>query len=107
MLVQVALGNLELSSSKKATLVFGGAIIVAGIVLSMIVFPFWNLIREEIYEDVEILASEDGTCYVETIDMIPKTIEDCWLLPGDTATIKFGEGLAWAKLVDSNIGACC
>lgn len=92
-------GSLELSSGRKTALAFGGAIIVAGIVLSTLVFPFWNLIREDVYEDVEILSNDNGVCYVETSDMIPKTIEDCLLSPGDTATIKFGEGLAWATLV--------
>ena len=79
---------------------FGGAFIVAGIVLSTLVFPFWNFIREDVYEDVEILANDDGICYVETIDDIPKTIENCNLQKGDEATIKFGHGLAWATIVE-------
>ena len=29
-----------------------------------------------------------------------KTIEDCTLKSGDIATIKFGEGLAWATIVE-------
>lgn len=99
-LVLAELGRLELSSGRKATLAFCGAIIVAGIVLSTIVFPFWNLIREDVYEQVEILSSSNGICYVETQDEIPKTIENCWLSPGDVVTIQFGEGLAWATLVN-------
>lgn len=94
-------GRLELSSGRKMALVFGGAIIVAGIVLSTIIFPFWNLIREDVYEDVVILSNDGEVCYVETSDSIPKTIEDCMLLPGDSATIKFGEGLAWARIIDA------
>lgn len=90
---------MELSSGKKATLAFAGAFVVAGIVLSTIVFPFWNFIREDVYEEVEILSNDNGVCYVETADMIPKTIENCPLSPGDTAAIKFGKGLAWATLV--------
>ena len=90
---------MELSSGKKATLAFGGAFVVAGLVISTLVFPFWNLIREDIYEDVVILSNDAGICYVETADKIPKTIDDCDLLPGDAATIKFGEGLAWATIV--------
>ncbi len=78
---------------------FGGAFIVAGIVLSTLVFPFWNFIREDVYEDVEILANDNGVCYVETMDSIPKTIENCNLQTGDKTTIKFGEGLAWATIV--------
>ncbi len=94
------LGRMEISSSQKAGLVFGGAFVVAGLVLSTIVFPFWNLIREDIYEDVEILSNDNGICYVETTDTIPKTIENCTLEPGDIVTIKFGEGLAWATIVE-------
>ena len=73
--------------------------IVSGIVLSTLVFPFWNFIREDVYENVEILANNDGLCYVETRDEIPKTIENCTLQKGDKATIKFGHGLAWASIV--------
>ena len=92
-------GNMELSSSQKSGLVFGGAFVIGGIVLSTIIFPFWHLIREDVFEDVLILTNDDGTCYVETNDNIPKTIKDCALNPGDTVTIKFGKDLAWASIV--------
>jgi hypothetical protein len=92
-------GNLELSSSQKGGLVFGGAFLVAGIVLSTMVFPFWNLIREDVFEDVVILTNDNGTCYVETKDNIPKIIENCNLWPGDKTMIKFGQGLAWATVI--------
>ena len=91
---------MELSSSQKTSLVFVGAFLTAGIVLSTLVFPFWNLIREDIYEEVTILTNDDGVCYVETKDTIPKTIEDCTLNSGDVAMIKFGKGLAWATIVE-------
>jgi len=91
---------LELSSSQKTSLVFVGAFLVAGIVLSTLVFPFWNLIREDTYEEVTILTNDEGICYVETVDTIPKVIEDCTLKSGDVVTIKFGEGLAWATVVE-------
>ena len=80
---------------------FGGAFIVAGIVLSTVIFPFWNFIREDVFEDVEILANNNGLCYVETKDNIPKTIENCNLQKGDKTTIKFGHGLAWASIVET------
>ena len=73
---------------------------MAGVVLSTLVFPFWNLIREDVYEDVVILTNDNGVCYVETLDNIPKTIENCNLQAGDKTTIKFGEGLAWATIVE-------
>lgn len=92
--------NLDLSHSQKITLGFGGCFIVAGIVLSTLVFPFWNLIREDVYENVVILTNDDGICYVETLDHVPKTIENCSLKPGDEVTIKFGRDLAWAMVVE-------
>ena len=91
---------MEITSSQKTSLVFVGAFLTAGIVLSTLVFPFWNLIREDVFEDVIILNNDDGICYVETIDTIPKIIENCTLESGDAAIIKFGEGLAWATIVE-------
>jgi len=90
----------ELNTSQKQSAIFGGAFILAGIVIATVVFPFWNLIREDVYEDVEILSNENQVCYVETQDIIPKTIKNCTAEPGSTVTIKFGEGLAWAEIVD-------
>ena len=95
----VALGNMKLSSSQQQGLVFGGAFLVAGIVLSTMIFPFWHLIREDVFEDVVILSNDNGTCYVETIDNMPKIIENCELNSGDEVTIKFGKDLAWATIV--------
>ena len=91
---------MQLNYSQKLALGFGGIFIVAGIVLSTLVFPFWNLIREDVYEDVEILTNDNGVCYVEAMDKIPKTIENCVLMAGDKATIKFGHGLAWATIIE-------
>jgi len=91
---------LEFNYGRKLALGFGGCFIVAGIVLSTLVFPFWNLIREDVFEDVVILTNDDGVCYVETIDNVPKTIENCTLKSGDKTTIKFGKDLAWAKIVE-------
>ncbi len=93
-------GKMNLSSSQQQGLVFGGAFLVAGIVLSTIIFPFWHLIREDVFEDVIILSNDDGTCYVETSDNVPKLIENCQLNEGDKVTIKFGKGLAWATIVN-------
>ena len=90
---------MEMSTGKKQTLTFVGAFVAAGIVLSTLVFPFWNLIREDVFEEVEILTNDDGVCYVETIDNVPKTIDNCNAQPGDVVNIKFGEGLAWATIV--------
>ncbi len=90
----------ELSDSQKQMAIFGGAFIIAGIILSTVVFPFWNLIREEVFEEVEIISSSNGKCYANTSDLIPKTIDNCDLESGTLVTIKFGEGLAWASIVE-------
>ena len=91
---------IELTDSQKYGAIFGGVIILAGIVLSTVVFPFWNLIREDVFEEVEILSSSDGKCFVNTSDNIPKTIENCDLPEGTPIAIKYGEGLAWATIVE-------
>ncbi len=89
----------ELTDSQKYGAIFGGAFILAGIIMSTLVFPFWNLIREDVFEETELLSSTDGICYANTSDNIPKTIRDCYLEPGTTVTLKYGEGLAWATIV--------
>ncbi len=99
MLGMAELGRLELDSGQKTSLVFVGAFVFVGIVLSTIIFPFWHLIREDVFEDVIILTNDDGVCYVETVDLIPKTIENCSSISGENVSIKFGKGLAWATIV--------
>ena len=91
---------MELSQSQKYGAIFGGAIILAGLVLATVVFPFWNLIREDVFEESEIISSSDGVCYANTSDDIPKTIENCDLAVGTLVTLKYGEGLAWATIVN-------
>ena len=91
---------MELSDGQKYAIVFLGSLAVAGVVLSTLVFPFWNFIREDITEEVEIFQSAGGNCYVDTIDGIPKTIENCNLKEGTLVTITYGHGLPWAKIVD-------
>tara|TARA_Y100000590_G_scaffold56751_1_gene59595 strand:- start:953 stop:1237 length:285 start_codon:yes stop_codon:yes gene_type:complete len=90
---------MELSDGQKYAIVFLGSLLVAGIVLSTLVFPFWNLIRENVIEEVEIFSSADGNCYVDTSDKIPKTIENCNLKEGTLVTISYEHGLPWAKII--------
>lgn len=90
---------MELSFGRKYGLIFGGMIAVAVLVLSVFVFPFWHLIREDTFEDVIIIKNVDGTCYVETKDSVPKIIRNCVAQPGDNVKIKFGKDLAWAEIV--------
>ena len=86
--------------SKKHGLMFLFIFIAAAVIISTVVFPFWNLIREDVYEEVEILLNERGKCYADTIDNIPKTIANCDHEIGDIVTIKFGKGLANAVIVN-------
>ncbi len=93
-------GNaMELSDSKKHSLIFLFAFVAAGTIIATLVFPFWNLIREDVFEEVEILSNVNDRCYAETKDLVPKTIDNCSAQPGDQVTIKFGRDLAWAEIV--------
>ncbi len=92
-------GKMELTDSQKHGAMFGGAVIFIGIIMSTLVFPFWHLIREDVFEEVEIITNDAGTCYVDTEDLVPKTIRNCDKQPGDKVTIKFGKDLAWAEIV--------
>jgi hypothetical protein len=89
----------ELTESQKYGAIFGGAIIFAGLVLATVVFPFWNLIREDVEEYSIIISSSDGVCYANTEDQIPKTIQNCYLDAGTPVKLKYGKGLAWATIV--------
>ncbi len=90
-----------LNDSKKYSLIFGSVFVGAALVLATIVFPFWNLIREDVFEEVTILNNDNGVCYVETNDKVPKKISDCKNLSGDKVTIKFGKDLAWAQVIEN------
>ena len=90
----------EMKDSKKYGLMFLFIFITAFIIIATLIFPFWNLIREDIYEEVEIMLNERNKCYVDTSDNIPKTIDNCDKKIGDIVTIKYGKGLAYAKIVN-------
>ncbi len=89
-----------MDSSKKHMIIFLGALAGAGVVIGTLVFPFWNLIREDVFEETVILGSVGGVCYVETTDGIPKTIENCQLAEGTSVSIRYGQGLAWADIIE-------
>ena len=94
----------EMKDSKKYGLMFLFIFITAFIIIATLIFPFWNLIREDVYEEVEIMLQETtwygDKCYVDTSDNIPKTIDNCSHKAGDIVTIKYGEGLAYAEIVN-------
>jgi predicted nucleic-acid-binding protein len=90
----------EMNDSKKHALMFLFTFIAAAVILGTVIFPFWNLIREDVYEEVEILLNERDKCYVDTSDNIPKTIDNCIHKVGDIVTIKYGKDLAYAEIVN-------
>ena len=90
----------EMKDSKKHALMFLFTFIAAAVILGTLIFPFWNLIREDVYEEVEILLNERDKCYVDTSDNIPKTIDNCIHKVGDIVTIKYGKDLAYAVIVN-------
>ena len=89
----------EMNDSKKYGLMFLFIFITAFIIIATLIFPFWNLIREDVYEEVEIMLNERGMCYVDTVDNVPKTIDNCDKKIGDIVTIKYGKDLAYAEIV--------
>jgi predicted nucleic-acid-binding protein len=90
----------EMKDSKKHALMFLFTFIAAAVIIGTVIFPFWNLIREDVYEEVEILLNERDKCYVDTSDNIPKTIDNCIHKVGDIVTIKYGKDLAYAEIVN-------
>ena len=94
----------ESDDSKKYIIIFAVILAGVGIFMATVVFPFWNLIREEIEEETVILSNYKGKCTVNTSDKIPKTIDNCSLEPGTMVTIKYGKGLAWASIVEQKNG---
>ncbi len=89
----------EITFGRKYAMIFGGTLALAGVVIATVVFPFWNLIRDDVYEEVVIISNDGGICAVDTSDRIPKQIEGCSAQVGETVTVRYGEGLAWAQIV--------
>ena len=89
----------EMTFGRKFGLIFGVGLAAAGLVIATVVFPFWNLIRENIDEEVVIMANVDGVCTVDTSDQIPKLIHDCIAEKGDVVNVRYGEGMAWARIL--------
>ena len=46
----------EMSDGKKYGLMFLFIFIAAFIIIATLIFPFWNLIREDVYEEVAIMG---------------------------------------------------
>ena len=94
----------EMTDGKKYGLMFLFIFITAFIIIATLIFPFWNLIREDVFEEVEIMGKWStwyGTmCNVDTSDNIPKTIDNCDSEVGDIVTVKYGKDMAYAEIVN-------
>ena len=63
----------EMKDSKKYGLMFLFIFITAFIIIATLIFPFWNLIREDVYEGVEIMGNGlhgMALCAVWTLQII-------------------------------------
>ncbi len=69
-------------------LIFGG-IAAAIVVMTTLVFPFWNLIPNTVTEMVTVKQSDAGGCYVETKDHFVVHIPPCNAKPGQNITASF------------------
>ena len=65
-------------------LIFGGTLALAGVVVATVVYLFWIFIREDVYKTVIVLSNDDGMYAVNTTNNIPKQIDNCLAVPGDT-----------------------
>jgi len=67
-----------------------GAIAAAVIIMSTIVFPFWNLFPRMVTEKVKVVyVDETGRCTVETSDGLVVTIPPCNAKAGDNITATY------------------
>ena len=80
-------------STKKLLIIFGSIALGVFIVLGIFVFPFKNLIREEITSEAKIVSKNNGICVVDTPDH-PRGINNCNYNVGDIVIVKYKEGTA-------------
>jgi len=67
-----------------------GAIAAAIIIMSTIVFPFWNLFPRMVTEKVKVVyVDETGRCTVETSDGLVVIIPPCNAKAGDNITATY------------------
>ena len=66
-----------------------GAIAAAIVVMTTLVFPFWNLIPNTVTEVVTVRQSDSSGCYVETKDHFVVKVPPCNAQPGQNITATF------------------
>jgi hypothetical protein len=74
---------------KNEKYLIGGAIAAAIIVMSVAVFPFWNLIPNNVTETVKVVLVEESGCTAETHDGFDVKIGPCNAKAGDNITVSF------------------
>lgn len=74
---------------KNEKQIIAGAIAAAIIVMAVAVFPFWNLIPNNVTETVKVVLVEESGCTVETHDGFNVKISPCNAKVGDTITASF------------------
>ncbi|WP_101476939.1 hypothetical protein [Candidatus Nitrosotalea bavarica] len=70
-------------------LVAYGAIAAAIIVMTTIVFPFWNLIPTMVTEKMKVVYVEDGKCTAQTVDGYIIRNIPCTAKIGDNITASY------------------
>ncbi|MGI0047050.1 MAG: hypothetical protein ACREBB_07675 [Nitrosotalea sp.] len=66
-----------------------GGIVAAVVVMTTLVFPFWNLIPSMVTETVTVKAIDQSGCHVETHDHFVVKIPPCNAQPGQNITATF------------------
>jgi hypothetical protein len=74
---------------KNEKQIIAGAIAAAIIVMAVAVFPFWNLIPNNVTETVKVVLVEESGCTAETHDGFDVKIGPCNAKAGDTITASF------------------
>ncbi|MDE1830501.1 MAG: hypothetical protein KGI25_09280 [Thaumarchaeota archaeon] len=66
-----------------------GAIAAAIVVMTTLVFPFWNLIPNTVTETVTVREVDQSGCYVETSDHFVIHVPPCHAQVGQNITATF------------------
>lgn len=66
-----------------------GSIAAAVIIMSTVVYPFWNLIPDMTTGEVKVVYVDESGCTVETKDGLVIKIPPCNAKPGDNITATY------------------
>lgn len=91
--------SIDLSGKKPILLVAAAIVGIFFVLQALFGFPIFKP-RPDIVDDnavVIIKDPEDGSCIVEALDKIPRSISECPYEKGDIVTITFTEGTDQVK----------